>query len=620
MGGLAGVVHFHGESPDAGLIERMSAAVAARGPDGEGTFSEGPVRLVHRIRRLTASRQPLPVVTDDVVILLDGWIYDHEALPEHLTGPAAPGSSNAATLLAAWQRWGKGFVDHVEGDFAAAVWSRRTNELHLFRDRFGVRPMFWTRSGSRFAFASTVPALLHLPWVSPEPDRERLAEYLSFQVVHAPRTLLADVRQVEPGHWLAVDHDRLVTRRWWGIRYAPRGTPRPRDGEIIDAVQEAVQRAVRRRVPADTEVGIALSGGLGSTAIAAAARRLYLNLPTFTISFADDPYPELPFAGRIARLLGLEHHEITVGSADVAAAFVPTVQALGHPIGNPTAILQALLAKSAGERVRVLLAGDGGPELFGGRMLDKLHQQLRVARLGGGLPPAGKRLLGRLLGERGIALRIPPEKLALEQGIGGANLFSELERAALLRDRSWVRPAVRREVLGPFHANLDTDAVNTALHGFLRSWLGEGALARADRTAAAAGVDMRFPLLDLEVVAYAAGLPGAVKVRRAGGGLHTRWPLRAMLDGVVPAPLVNRPRRGMPAPPDGWLVNAGRLFFEERWALLLEDEHELFDRAGLEALRQQLPGSSVAALQVWSLFVLDAWLRDVRSVVRSTRS
>lgn len=612
MGGLAGLIHFQGDAPDPEALDRMTGALRARGPDGEGRFVDGPAALSHRVRRLGDARGPQPVVEDDLVLLVDGWIYEHEGLPSDAVH--APSASDARTLLAAWRRWGRDFVDHVEGDFAVAVWARRERRLHLFRDRFGIRPLFWTRSHGRFAFASTVPSLLGLPWVGASPDPQRLAEYLSFQVVHAPRTLLADVRQVEPGHWLTVDAEGLVTRRWWAIRYAPRGTARPRDADVIDRVQEAVQRAVRRRVPRDTPVGLYLSGGLGSTAIAAAARRLYLNLPTFTLSFADDPYPELPFAGRVARLLGLEHHELTVGSADVAQAFVPTVRALGHPIGNPTAILQHLLARAAGERVRVVLAGDGGPELFGGRQLDRLHRLLRTARVGRGLPPAGRRLLGRLLGERGHALRVAPEKLALELGIGGANLFSEADRRAVLADEAWVRPGVRQEVLGPFHANLDTDAVNTALHGFLRSWLGEGALARADRTAAAAGLDARFPLLDHEVVSYAAGLPGSVKVRRVGGSLHTRWPLRAMLDGVVPAPLVNRPRRGMPSPPDGWLVNAGRLFFEERWTLLVEDEpHGLFSRPGLESLRARLPGDPAVALKVWSLFVLDAWLRELRS-------
>lgn len=607
MGGFAGWLDAPDTDPD--LLRRMGRAIAHRGPDGHGTFVDDRAHFVQRVRRLSRTDGRVPLVTTEHVLLLDGWFYDATDRPDSQLGPAAPRSEHAQTLLAAWKRWGRRFVEHVEGDFAVVIYERRSGHLHLFRDRFGIRPLFWSRQGSAFAFASTLPALLELPWVRREVDPDRLAEYLSFQVVHAPRTLLRDVRQLEPGHWLSLQDGELRTRRWWTPRYAPRGTERPADSEIIDAVSDAVQRSVRRRVPADTPTGLYLSGGLGSTAIAAAARRLHLDLPTFTLSFADDPFPETPFAGRVASLLGLEHHELVVGSSDIAGAFEKTVAAMGHPIGNPTAVLQGLLAEAAAPHVQVVLAGDGGPELFGGQMLDRLQRQLRMARVGRRLPRQTRRLVGRLLGSRGLST--DPDAIPLAQGIGGANLFSEVDRRRILADAGWVRPPVRHDVLSQFHANLDTDPINTALHGFLRSWLGEGALARADRMAALHGVDARFPLLDAEVSTYAMGLPGAVKVRRVGGSLHTRWPLRAVLDGVLPAPLVNRPRRGMARPPDDWLERSGRLFFEARWEALRSNRHGLFDVDGLERLRAMLPGDPKVALQFWSLFILDTWLAEL---------
>lgn len=610
MGGIAGLIDLK-ERPDRELLMRMFDRVSSRGPDGQGEFFDNHAGMAHAVLTVSEDRGIQPIVTDDHVLMLDGWIYDH-TLPRSLAGPAAPSASDARALLAAWQRWGRDFVDHIEGDFAVAVWDRREQELHLFRDRFGIRPLFWAHDGQRFGFASTLPALLPLDWVGTAPDPHRLAEYLSFQVVHAPRTLLTDVHQVAPGHWLKFNRNGVVTRRWWAIRYAPPGTPRPRDAEILEEVQRSVQDAVRRRVPRDAKAGLFLSGGLGSTAIAAASRRLHLDLPTYTISFTDDPFPELPFAGRVARLLGLAHQEIVVGTSDVASAFEPAVRAMGHPIGNPTALLQLLLGQHAKSEVDVVLAGDGGPELFGGRMLDDLQRQLNAARVGRHLPKRVKGLLRKTLGERGERLTAPPERIALLKGIGGARLFTLEDRRALLLDAAWAQPKIRQDVLTAYHANLDTDPINTALHGFLRSWLGEGALARAGWMATAAGLDARFPLLDHEIVAYAAGLPGAVKVRRVGGSLHTRWPLRAMLDGVLPAPLVNRPRRGMPRPPDAWLLNAGRLFFEERWEKLRANEHGFFQQAGLDDLRARLPGDPAVGLKFWSLFILDAWLDGLR--------
>jgi asparagine synthetase B (glutamine-hydrolysing) len=307
----------------------------------------------------------------------------------------------------------------------------------------------------------------------------------------------------------------------------------------------------------------------------------------------------------------MEHHELVVGSADIARAFEPTVAAMGHPIGNATAVLQGLLGQKAAEHVRVVLAGDGGPELFGGQMLDRLQRDLRLARIGRRLPASTRKLARRLFGARARALQHAPDAIPLAEGIGGANLFSEADRRRILADARWVRPPVRHDVLSQFHANLDTDPINTALHGFMRSWLSEGALARADRMAAQYGVDGRFPLLDAQVAGYAMGLPGGTKVRRVGGSLHTRWPLRALLDGVLPTALVNRPRRGMARPPDDWLERSGRLFFEGRWEALRDNRHGLFDVAGLDRMRGMLTGQPRISQQFWSLFILDHWLSEL---------
>lgn len=605
MGGLAGIIHFRGEAPDPRIVQRMGDQLAHRGPDASGAWAEGPAALFHRMRRVGPSRSVQPVVEDDLVLLLDGWIFDHEQVARAIGRDE--GRTDAQVLLDAWRRWGLAFPEHVDGAFTIAIWDRRSASLVLVRDRIGTRPLYWAREGDRFAFASELPALLEVPWVRRELAREHLAEYLSFQVVHAPRTLLRDVHQVEPAHWLQVQADNLRTRRYWSLRYAPVGTRRPREGEVIDALQEAVQRAVRRRVPRAVETGLYLSGGLGSTAIAAAARDQFLVLPSFTIRFDDDPYPESPFAGRVARLLGLEHHEVAVGTAEVAAGFPETVRALGHPLGNPASILQLALARAAGERVRVVLSGDGGEELFGGRMLDRLGRALRMAGWFGYLPGLLRGPLAGLLGRRSRRFTTPADRLVLELGIGGTDLFNAEERAGLFVDHGLVRPGVRQDVLAPFYRGLDTDPVNVALHGYLRSWLGEGSLVRADRTAAAAGLEIRFPLLDREVLERAASLPGEFKLRRVGGSLHTRWPLRAMLSGVLPPPLVDRPKRGMPTPLDGWLAGPGRLFMEERFARLKQDRLGLWRAEALDELRRNVGRRKGAGIRLWSLFMLDAW-------------
>ena len=610
MGGLAGLINFRGDAPDPDVVVRMSARLAHRGPDGSGEWRHQECCFAHRLRQVVPTRSKQPFVTDDLVVMLDGWIYDHHELAKAI-GEDAEDPVDTHLIARAWKRWGVEMPEHIEGEYAAAIWDRKKRSLTLVRDRLGVRPLFWARKGDSFAFASELPALREVPWVSDDFAVDNLSEYLSFQVVHAPRTLLREVYQVESAHWLRVDSDGLKTRRYWRLKYAPPGTPRPREGDVVDDLQAAVSRAVRRRVPSGVDTALYLSGGLGSTVIAAAARDRFLTLPSFAIAFADDPHPEAPFAGRVAGLLGLEHHDVLIGTREMAQGFGPAVRALGHPIGNPASISLLALARATSERAKVVLSGDGGEELFGGRWLSRLGRGLRLASGFNRLPGTVRKPLSRVLGRShtGRQVSTPPDRYVLDLGIGGSDLFSVEERRLLLRDDRLIRPDVRQDVLRPFIGGLDTDPVNLALHGYLRSWLCEGDLARADRTCAAVGLDVRFPLLDREVIERAAALPGNFKLRRVGGALHTRWPLRAMLSGVLPPPLLNRPKRGMPKPLDTWLAGPGRLFMEDRLSVLKRNPRGLFRPEALDDLKRGLTRSSGAGIRLWALFILDEWLR-----------
>lgn len=604
MAGLAGVIHFDGRAPAQRTLRGLTRSLCRRPSEW---VQDGPAALGLVIPEEHPD-PPRPLVTDEAVILLDGWIDDPADLARR-AGHDTPIASDAEALWAGWRRWGIDLVDRLDGELAAAIWDRRNQRLVLFRDRHGTRPLFWSRDGARFAFASRLPALLELPWVPRELNREHVAEYLSFQVVHAPRTLVRGVHQVQAAHWLRVDRDELATRRWWSLTYPADGAPVPRSGEVVPALHEAVQRAVLRRMRPGWKRALFLSGGLGSTAIAAAAKTLGRELPSYTVSFGDDPLPEAPFAGRIAGLLGLEHHDVVVESRDLAAAFDETVRALGHPVGDPSAVLLQLLAQAASTRAHLVFSGDGSEELFGGRLLDGADTALALARARARLPRAAQRLLEPALrrSRRGAAIAADPSRWGLSLGQGGNRLFSAEERAALLTDPSLARPAVRAEVLPALYGDVDTDPLNALLHAWMGSRLHESALPRTGRTADAAGLDARYPLLDREVVTMAAALPGSLKVRRRAGSLHTRWPLQAMLAGVLPPPLLNRPKRSMPLL-HRWLAGAGRLFLEERLAALIDARHGLFQRRFLAGLRREVAADAGAARRLWTLFLLQGWI------------
>lgn len=610
MGALVGVVDFDGSGPDPAWLPAMAARLGTRATGALHAWSEGPVALGFRPRRPIAARQPAR--DGDWIAILDGWVYEHEDLAR--AAGAAPGSSDTESLAAAWRRTGTATPERMEGEFAAALWDRKEGRLHLVRDAVGVRPLYVASSGRRFAFASHPDALLVLPWVPDAPDWDQVAEYLSFQVVHAPRTLLRGIGQLPPGHRAEVGAAGPRTLPWWTPAHARPQARRPRERDLVETVLDAAVRAVRRRTPPDRPTGLYLSGGLGSAAVAVAARHQGLTLPAYTISFDDEPHPESPFAGRVARLLHLPaHHEVRVGSADVAAAFDDAVFSLGQPVGHASVSLQWLLGRAATNDVEVALSGDGGDELFGGRMLDGLGRRLLLGQLIERMPRPARSALATVSFAPGLRRRLEdPSGWPLAQALGGKDIFGAVERTALLRDPALVRADVRTEVLTPFYADLVADPINTVLWGWLRSWLTEGALPLAERTAAAAGLDLRFPLLDRAVLQAAFALPGSAKVRRFGTGMHTRWPLRALLSGALPPALIDRPKRGLPVLPL-WLARAGRLFFEARFSRLRSDPAGPWQPAALDALRARLATDPATGTRLWSLFVLDAWLRRPRA-------
>jgi len=603
MAGIAGIIdpHLVGRGRLGSMIERMG-----RRGSQTSIFHDPGVAMAIRLR---GAASPQPVVTDDFVVFLDGWLRVDGELATPSRGPQA--------VADAWKRWGVDLVRRVdEGNFVLAVWERKSRVLHLLRDSTGIKPLFWTQLGDRIAFASELPALLELPWVSRRLDRQRVAEYLSFGVVHAPRTLLESVRQLEPGRRLRFREGDHTLRAWDIPEYAPPGTAMPRPTDVVPALQEAVERAVRVRLPrGGSTPGIFLSGGVGSMAVATATRALSQSLSTFTVSFDDERHPEVPFGGRVANLLGMEHHAVHVGTQRFAHAFPEAVRALGHPIGSPSVLLQLELARQAAESVGIVLTGDGADELFGGAKLGPaatwLRQRRQLDRLPYLLRRVAKRGLGNTVAGRWSSVDL--DRFGLELGLGGRHLFTTPERRKLLHNEDHVRPDIRAHVLAPFYEEVDTDPLNKILHAWTRSELIESTLARVDRTAAQFGVEPRYPLMDQGVRRLAHRLPGEFKLSASGSNLRTRWLLRASLKGAVPHALLNRPDRGLPRPLDDWLAGPGRLFFEAQIDLLKQDRFGLFARAAVDELKLGVLQRKGTGVKLWALFILDAWLREIRA-------
>lgn len=597
MGGIAGIIDFRGGAPDRPDVLRLSQRLAHRGAAEEISASGAAI---------FASRAGGVERTASAMAVSDSRLVRGEGAP--------PDLRDAARLAVALDRGGPSGLAELDGVFAFASWDEGRQTLTLARDAFGVRPLFWARQGTRVAFASEIPALLRLPWLGAVLASENLSEYLSFRYTHAPRTLLQDIFEVPAGHAVSLRRGETRILRWYTPPAPPPEAPLPDERDTSRRVDAALRRAVGRALGADPAVGVLLSGGLDSSAILYHARAQGRPVSAFTVALAGDPADESPFAGRVARVLGAEHHLVRLESREIIEAIGACTNTMGQPLPTAAAVLQSLSYREAAQHLPVLLSGDGGDELLGGRRLDQVAYRLRLARVLGRLPP-GLRALG-MMGAR-LAKRSDltagQRRFGLSQRIGGSAVFDATARRALLRDPGLVHSGLRSALLGPLYDEIESDPLNEILHVWQRGWLAQDSLARSDRMAANAGLEVRYPLLDREFASLCLSLPGEAKVSPSGLRYRPKWPLRQAMEGRIPPNILHRPKRAAPAPLDQWLRSAGAGFLAEGIAALTADPEGPFHRAEILRLADEhRAGIANHGIKLWTLLLFDVWRSGLR--------
>lgn len=584
MGGIAGIARSQGSLTES---ERTALDAGSRFSTENAAFSARP-------RSTMASDA-------DTVVVVAG----------HFDRSPTTGQSAAEVVLGGWAREGAGVFAQVEGAWVAAVYERAPKRLHLFRDPFGVRRLYWSEANGRIAFASSLRPLLEIPGISRELARENLAEFLSFRYVHAPRTLLRDVQSIPPGGRVTWEGGIARVEQWFRPRYAPPYSPMPDDEATLPELEKRLFRAVAARASGKDRVGVFLSGGLDSSAITWIASRLG-PVHTFTVGVRDGEDDETPYAGRVATLLHTKHEVVKVAPADMAEAFELLVGRTDAPVTDPAAIPQYLLGKAAREHVDVVLCGDGGDEIFGGRMVGVLASQLRLSTWLRRLPGPGRHFASAMFGDKRPEIDDDGAPFGLARLVGGVIAFDYPARAGLMRDPGWARQGIRRACLEPFYREIVSDPLNEILHAYLRGRMPEDALLRTGAVASVAGIGLRAPLLDRDLFSFMAAIPGPWKVRSRLGQPVTKWPLRQLLAPVLTKPLVNRPKRVMPGPWRRWFEGPLAPFLAERVAMLKQDPLQLFMPGAIDALAARL-GEPGVAERLWTLIFLDGWLRDVKA-------
>ena len=576
MCGIAGILSFR-HPPALAEVQAMIGRLRHRGPDGRGFHHDGPVVLGHArlsIIDLEGGAQPLCNENGDIWVTFNGEIFNHVELRRELQaqGHRFATRSDTEVIVHLYEQHGDDFVQHLNGQFAIALWDARRQRLLLARDRVGIRPLFHTRVGGRLAFASEVKALFALPDVPRRLDVQALGELFTYWAPLSPHAVFEGIQSLGPGECMAVDAAGERTWRYWDWSFPTEpGEPYASADEAAEALRELLIDCVRLQLRADVPVGAYLSGGLDSSIVATLIRR-YTDTPlrTFSLTFDDPEFDESAEQKVLVDHLGCEHTSLRCKQGDIAAAFARAIWHAETPIlRTAPAPLMLLSGHVRDAGYKVVLTGEGADEVFGGY---DLFKEARVRRFMARQPRSAWR--GALLDRLYPYLKhSPAASRALAQPFfadGAQHLgepgFGHLPRWTTTR-RTWqfFSPQVRerlagRDALQALAAQLPPEfarwaplcqdqyiEARTLMSGYLLC-------SQGDRMAMAHSVEGRFPFLDHRLIAFANRLPPRYKLM----GLTEKWLLKRAMAGLLPESIRVRTKQPYRAPDSQSFFERGR--------------------------------------------------------------
>ncbi|WP_285475316.1 asparagine synthase (glutamine-hydrolyzing) [Actinoplanes sp. NBRC 101535] len=606
------------DDPDPDVVRSMLAALAHRGPDGDGLHVGAGIAMgMRRLAIVDVAGGAQPMVSEDraVVAVLNGEIYNHGRLRAELTarGHRFASGSDGECLVHLYEEYGDALVHHLHGMFAFAIWDAVAGRLLLGRDRVGKKPLFWRRVPGGLQFASELKAFAADPAFPREVDPEAVHGFLACLYVPGAGTVWRDVRRVAPGSVLTWERGLIRDHRYHTL-----GVARPSPVGFDEAAAELRTRlltAVRMRLTGERPIGLLLSGGVDSSAVlAAAVRSGHGPLPTFTIGFDDAATDERRFARAVAGRYGTDHHEWVLGT-DV----LPLLEDLGaqfdEPFADSSAIATFYLARMASRHVTVVLNGDGGDECFGGYdryALMAAGARLRLPAPVGALAVRAGAAMG--LSTRGARVRRAGRFLELA-GRDPADRYAALMSAfEPFRLAGLYTPEFARRVgaLDPMRhlrtawtEAADRPLIDRMLTVDQRTYLAGDLLPKMDLATMAHGVEARSPLLDQDLMAWADGLPASYKV---ADGVGKRLLKHAVRDWL-PEGAAERPKAGFGIPMDDWLRGPLRPL---AWDLLTDAtarRRGVFRPDAVRRLLGELDAGQRHGRRVWAMVQLESWYR-----------
>jgi asparagine synthase (glutamine-hydrolysing) len=615
---------------DEGAIQPMIEALTHRGPDDLGT-DRGPSAILGAtrlaIRGLAGGKQPFKDEETGVVAVCNGEIDNSRELKEWLARRGRPVSdaTDVVVILGLYLELGERCVDELCGAFALAIWDPRSRSLLLARDRAGERPLFYHIEDGLVRFATEIAALAQDQAPGLTPDLPAIARFLRFGSFVSPQTPFREIRKVAPAEVVVVDPSGVRHRKYWRWQI----TAQPKKRGVIEDFDRVFREAVRRQSDIEVEYGVFLSGGIDSSLVAAVARsvRPEARLRAYTLRFSEGSYDEGDYASLVARKLGCEQVPVWVSAEDLPAGIAELVRMVGEPLADPAWVPTALLARRAAEDVKLALVGEGADELFAGY---PTYIGARAAQVYAGLPGWIKRPVRRAVdlwppSDKKVTLSFLLKRFtaaAEYDGITRHLLWTSNIQPELLRGSGVVfdEEAARGDLPGgaadggaPGKAAASAGAgeaesgeiLDLVQRIDLETSLAEGLLTKADRASMRSAVELRAPFLDRAVMEFAATLPVADRVR----GVQTKVFLKRYAERYLPREIIHRRKRGLSVPLSRWLREPLRDWAESRLGDPLLSRAGIDPAWALEIFRRHCAREADYARALWSVIVLDEWLR-----------
>ncbi len=604
------------------LAHAMCDALAHRGPDDEGFYRTQGAILGHRrlsIIDLSGGHQPISNEDESVWVVFNGEIYNFEEIRANLEkkGHTFRTASDTEVIVHAYEEYGEACPQLFCGMFAFAVWDERNQTLFAARDHIGVKPLYYSTFRSNFLFASEIKAIL-AAGVPREIDYESLDDYLTYLYTVPPRTIYRSIRQLPPAHFMTWHNGQLRVQRYWKLDYSPESHS---ERYWVEEVQSCLSNVIRGNLVADVPLGSFLSGGMDSSTIVATMRQVSREpIQTFTIGFGKDGnlYDEVSQARTLASHFGTHHHELRA-EREIKDVIPSVVSHFDEPFGNPTAILVYILSDLIRRHVKVVLAGDGGDEVFGGytrylgaswseryRFIPASVRRSLINPMVQMLPEStrGHHMLRRIR-EFSSGTLLSSE----EMYTSWITYFSATERRSLYTEdltRCIGAHDSQGYVRDLFRECDATDFVSKAMYVDMLSFLPNNVLQYSDRMSMAHGLEIRVPFTDPRLVELMSRVPSSLKVT----GKQSKYLMRKAMQGVLPQDVLRRKKLGFNPPMGVWLTT-----------FLADHVEELLSKETLESrgyfrpdavhslLERHRSGRRDFTWHIWSLIIFEIWHR-----------